>query len=124
MNLSNRIRLIIQENNLKQKEFAKSINVTESYISKLLRDESGLSNSTATLIEEKYGYSTDWILNNKEPKMNQKSKARNLTHIQRTVIADIEQMSEAELIAVKSFISSLNEYKKLTTPIECQSEIN
>ncbi|MCM1136879.1 MAG: helix-turn-helix domain-containing protein, partial [Clostridium sp.] len=42
MNLPDRIRLIISENDLKQKEFAKSINVTESYISKLLRGESGL----------------------------------------------------------------------------------
>ena len=42
INLSDRIKLIIKENSLKQKEFAKSINVTESYISKLLRNESGL----------------------------------------------------------------------------------
>ena len=36
MKLSDRIRLIISENGLKQKEFAQSIQVTESYISKLL----------------------------------------------------------------------------------------
>ena len=59
MKLSDRIRLIISENGLKQKEFAQSIQVTESYISKLLRDESGVSHSTATLIEERYGYSAD-----------------------------------------------------------------
>ncbi len=52
MKLSDRIRLIISENGLKQKEFAQSIQVTESYISKLLRDESGVSHSTAMLIEE------------------------------------------------------------------------
>ena len=57
MKLSDRIRLIISENGLKQKEFAQSIQVTESYISKLLRDESGVSHSTATLIEERYSYS-------------------------------------------------------------------
>lgn len=112
MNLSDRIRLIISENSLKQKEFAKSINVTESYISKLLRDESGLSNSTATLIEERYGYSVDWILNGVEPKISQQSKAKDLTPIQRKVISDIEQMDETDLVAVKAFISSLGEYKK------------
>lgn len=123
MNLSNRIKIIIKEHSLKQKEFAKSINVTESYISKLLRNESGLSNSTAALIEEKYGYSVDWIINGTEPKMSKKSKARNLTPIQRNVIADIEQMNQAELIAVKSFISSLNEYKKLVIPTVADSKI-
>lgn len=112
MDLSNRIRLIISENSLKQKEFAKSINVTESYISKLLKGESGLSNSTATLIEERYGYSIDWILNGNEPKMSQRSKTKDLTLIQRKVISDIEQMDEADLVAVKAFISSLGEYKK------------
>ena len=50
--------------------FAKSINVTESYISKLLSGERGVSNSTATLIEEKYGYSVAWILQGTVPKMS------------------------------------------------------
>lgn len=112
MNLSDRIRLIISENGLKQKEFAKSINVTESYISKLLKGESGLSNSTATLIEERYGYSIKWILDGSDPKMRQQSKARELTPIQRKIISDVEQMDEAELIAVRAFITSLDEYKK------------
>ena len=113
MDLSDRIRCIISENGLKQKEFAKSINVTESYISKLLRGESGLSNSTANLIEERYGYSVNWILNGIDPKMNSKYKARNMSPIQRKLISEIEQMEEAELIAVKAFISSLDEYKKI-----------
>ena len=112
MDLSDRIRCIISENGLKQKEFAKSINVTESYISKLLRGESGLSNSTANLIEERYGYSVNWILNGMEPKMNLKYRTKNLSPIQRKVISEIEQMDEAELIAVKAFINSLDEYKK------------
>ncbi len=112
MNLSDRIRLIISENNLKQKEFAKSINVTESYISKLLRGESGLSNSTATLIEERYGYTSNWILYGHEPKMNQKSTVKSLTPIQQKIISDIEQMNDSELIALSAFINSLEEYKK------------
>lgn len=112
MNLPDRIRLIISENNLKQKEFANSINVTESYISKLLRGDSGLSNSTANLITERYGYSVDWILNGTEPKMNKKSKIKDFSPIQRKVISEIEQMDETELIAVEAFINSLDQYKK------------
>lgn len=110
--MSDRIRLIISENGLKQKEFAKSINVTESYISKLLKGESGVSKSTATLIEERYGYSVKWILNGTDPKMSQQSKASDLTPIQRKIISDVEQMDEAELAAVRAFINSLGEYKK------------
>lgn len=112
MNVPDRIRMIILDNNLKQKEFAKSINVTESYISKLLRGESGLSNSTANLIEERYGYSVDWIFNGTEPKMSQRSKIKSLNPIQRKLISEIERMDERDLIAVRAFIYSLEEYKK------------
>lgn len=112
MSLPDRIRLIICENDLKQKEFAKSINVTESYISKLLRGESGLSNSTANLIEERYGYSVNWIFDGSEPKMSRKSKIKDLNPIQRKLISEIEKMDERDLIAVRAFIYSLEEYKK------------
>lgn len=111
MSLPDRIRLIISENDLKQKEFAKSINVTESYISKLLRGESGLSNSTASLIEERYGYSVNWIFDGTEPKLSKKSNI-NLNPIQRKLISEIEKMDERDLIAVRAFIYSLEEYKK------------
>ena len=111
MNLSDRIRRIIQENGLKQKEFAQSIHVTESYISKLLRDESGVSRYTASLIEEKYGYRAEWILDGAEP-LKVHAEEKDLAPLQRSLIADIEQMDESELVAVRGFISSLGEYKK------------
>lgn len=116
MDLSDRIRLMISENGLKQKEFSKSINVTESYISKLIKGESGLSNSTALLMEERYGYSVDWILNGAEPKMAHNSKLKDLTPLQRKVIAEIEQMDEGDLSAVKAFIGLLGDYKKSFGP--------
>ncbi len=113
MNLSDRVRLIISENGLKQKEFAASINVTESYISKLIRGGSGLSNSTASLIAERYGYSVDWLLCGREPKMSSKSKAGKLSPLQKKLIFEIEHMSEMDLVAVRAFIHSLEEYKKM-----------
>jgi transcriptional regulator with XRE-family HTH domain len=106
MALSDRMRSIINECELKQKAFAKSINVTDSYISKLLRDESGMSNSTAMLIEQLYGYSKDWIIAGKEPKMLA-GRGRNLTGMQRKIIMDVEQMSEDELRALLAFIETL-----------------
>lgn len=111
-NLSNRVLQIISENGLKQKEFAKSINVTESYISKLLKGESGLSKSTAALIEERYGYSAKWILDGISSQNNRKINDKGTTTLQRKIISDIEQMDETDLVAVKAFITSLQEYKK------------
>jgi transcriptional regulator with XRE-family HTH domain len=106
MALSDRMRIIINESGLKQKEFAKSINVTDSYISKLIRDESGMSHRTAMVIEQLYGYSKDWIMTGQEPKMPA-GRSRSLTVLQRKIIMDVEQMDEAELRAVLAFIETL-----------------
>ena len=107
MALSDRMRTIISECGLKQKEFAKNINVTDSYISKVLRDESGMSNSTALLIERLYGYSKDWIIMGQEPKMIA-GGGRNLSSLQKKIIMDVEQMNKNELQALYAFIESLN----------------
>jgi transcriptional regulator with XRE-family HTH domain len=106
MALSDRVRTIIDECGLKQKAFAKSINVTDSYISKVLRDESGMSNSTAMLIEQLYGYSKDWITTGKEPKLVT-GQGRKLSVLQKRIIMDVEQMNEDELNALFAFIESL-----------------
>ena len=106
MALSDRMRTVIYESGLKQKAFAKSINVTDSYISKLIRDESGMANSTALLIEQLYGYSKVWILDGKEPKMVP-GRGRNVSALQKKIFMDVEQMNEGELRALSAFIETL-----------------
>ena len=106
MALSDRMRTIIDECGLKQKAFAKSINATDSYISKLIRDESGMSHRTAMVIEQLYGYSKDWILTGQEPKMLA-GRERNLTSLQKQIIMNVEQMNEDELQIVFGFIKYL-----------------
>ena len=94
MGLPDRVKDILKESGLNQKNFAKKINVTDSYISKLLRGESGMSNTTALLIEELYGYSKYWILNGAEPKMSSKSAFKELTPLKRKIITDVPEKSE------------------------------
>ena len=106
MPLSDRIKTVICECGLRQNEFAKSINVTDSYISKVLRDESGMSNSTAMLIEQLYGYSKNWIMGGREPKIIA-GRERGLSGLQRKIIMDVEQMNEDELRTLSAFIESL-----------------
>jgi transcriptional regulator with XRE-family HTH domain len=111
MALSDRIRTIINECGLTQKEFAQNVNVTDSYISKVLRNESGMSNSTALLIERLYNYSKSWIISGQEPKKIADRK-RNLSNLQKKIIMDVEQMKENELKVLLAFIESLKLYKK------------
>lgn len=114
MNLSERIKLILQENNLKQKELASEIGVSESYISMLLKKpEINLSYSLAALIEEKYGYHTDWVLYGTEPKYKQFSKNKTLSPMHQKALARLEKMNDEQVKAVLAFIHSLNEVEKI-----------
>lgn len=123
MNQCDRIRQILKENKLKQKEFASVIGVTESYISKLLKDPGiRLSQSLAVLIEEKYGYNAEWILNGTEPKLKQVSKDKSLSEIHQKALAQLEKMNDEQVKAVLAFINSLDELEKSLQPAPHNSE--
>lgn len=110
MSLSERIRMILKENHLKQKELARELGVTESYISAILnRRNTNVSQALATLIEEKYGYNSQWILNGTEPKLKIAGKNRTLSDIHQRVILQIERLSPEQIKAVLSFIKYLEE---------------
>lgn len=113
MNQCDRIKQILQENKLKQKELAAQLGVTESYISKLLKDpEIRLSRSLAALIEEKYDYSMEWVLYGAEPKLKQVSKNKALSELHQKALAQLEKMNDSQIKAVLAFIYSLEEIEK------------
>lgn len=123
MNQCDRIRQILKENKLKQKAFASAIGVTESYISKLLKDpDIRLSQSLAVLIEEKYGYNAEWVLNGTEPKLKQVSKDKSLSKIHQKALAQLEKMNDEQVKAVLAFINSLDELEKSLQPAPHNSE--
>lgn len=112
MNQCDRIKLIIKENNLKQKEFASSVEISESYISKLVKDPHiNISNSLLELIKEKYGYNPNWIVYGKEPKLLTKSKSDSLSDRHKKLISELERMPEEDLLAIEAFMDSLNSIK-------------
>lgn len=113
MNLSDRVKIILKENKLKQKDLANEIGVTESYISAIVNERNTkLSQSLATLIEEKYGYSMEWVLNGQEPKLKQVSKNKFLSPMHQKALTQLEKMSDEQVKAVLAFINSLDEVEK------------
>lgn len=116
MNQCNRIRLILQENKLKQKDLAAEIGVTESYISILLKKpEVRLSRSIAALIEERYGYRAEWVLTGAEPRFKQAGGSRPPSELHRRALARLEKMNDAQVKAVLAFINSLDDIEKALT---------
>jgi transcriptional regulator with XRE-family HTH domain len=100
--------LIIKENQLKQKELAAIMGVTESYVSTLLSGRNAnISATVAALTEEKLGYNAQWVLNGREPKYKQISKNLNISDIHRKVIFQLEKMPDEQVRAVLAFIESL-----------------
>lgn len=113
MNLSERIRIILEENHLKQKELAMEIGVTESYISAILNGRNtNISQALATLIEEKYGYSSSWVLSGIEPKLKVMGKNKTLSDIHKKAILQIEKLTPAQIKAVLAFLRSLEEVEE------------
>lgn len=113
MNLKERIKIILNENCLKQKELAQELGVTESYISAIINGRnSTISQALATLIEEKYGYSSSWILKGVEPKLKVSGKNKNLSDLQQRAIFQIEHLSPEQVKAVLAFVKSLDEIEK------------
>lgn len=113
MNQCERIKLILQENKLKQKQLATEIGVSESYISMLLKNPTiNLSQSLATLIEEKYGYNAKWVLHGTEPKIKQISKNPSLSELHQKALAQLEKMNDEQIKAVLAFINSLDEIEQ------------
>ena len=114
MSLGERIKLIMHENNLKQKELAATLGISESYISTMVNERiSEPSRALAMLIEEKYGYSKEWILNGTEPKMKQFSKDKSLSDIHQKALYQLEKMDDKQVKAVLAFINSLDEIEEI-----------
>ena len=119
MNQGERIKLIIKENNLKQKQFASFLEITESYVSKLIKDSTiNISKQLLNSIENRYGYNPDWIVTGSEPKYNTASKSSGLTEKHKKLIAELERMPENDLLAIEAFVDSLDSLKKNYFPPE------
>ena len=113
MELKDRVRLILDEQHMKQKDLAGAIKVTESYVSNILKGKRcNISEALALLIEQTYGYSARWVLTGEGDRYIPKSDGSDLSPTKKRLIAEIEKMSEPELDAIKVFIDSLDGYKK------------
>jgi transcriptional regulator with XRE-family HTH domain len=110
MAVSDRVRIIMQEKGLNQTRFAESIYATKGYISRLLKGEIGMSNSTAMLIEKVHGYAREWILKGTEPKMSSLA-TQPLSLVQRKIIQEVEAMTDDELFFIATYIEALKKKK-------------
>ena len=119
MELKDRLQIILNEQDIKQKDLANTIKVSESYVSNMLKGKrKNISESLASLIEQKYGYSAQWILYGEGEPYIKQYMSPYLSPTKKRLIAEIEKMSDSEINAIKIFIDSLDKYKKALTNSE------
>ena len=102
--LSNRIKMILDERKIKQVEFAKTLGVSSNYINQIVNGKkTNISDTLAKLIEERYGYSSCWILTGNGEKLI----SNEISAEKAAIIKKIKIMSDSEVKAVLAFINTL-----------------
>lgn len=110
MNLNERLNYIFKETKMKQREFAESIGISQNYLSQLLSGKrSAISESLALLIQERYGYSAQWIMTGE----GEKFKRMERTFLKEVAKKKIMDLTEDEAKAVLAFLSSIDEVRKI-----------
>ena len=105
MTLGQRIKTILKEQNVKQIDFAKTLGISANYVNLIVNDKKhSISDTLAKLIEETYGYSFQWILNESGNKLSK----NDLTIEKNEIIKKIQKMSDNEIKAVLAFVNTLD----------------
>lgn len=114
MGLPERLREILQEQKFKQKELASLLEVSPGYISGLLNGRNkAISPMLAERIENRLGYSSQWLLTGEGQKFRYRSSLPGLSSVHQLAIARLETLSEREVKAVIAFIRSLPEVESI-----------
>ena len=67
--IGSRVNLILKELHLKKNLFARALGITPNYVYLITSGRvDNISGTLALLIEEKYGYRAQWLLNGSGPK--------------------------------------------------------
>lgn len=103
--LRERIALILNEQDLKKVDFARTLGVSANYVSLLVSGKKqNISVPLARLIESAYGYRAVWVLTGEEPV----HAPSNADRIREATMGRLQQMDVGELNAVAAYIQTLD----------------
>jgi len=96
--LAERIKEILKEQKLKEKELSKALGVSDNYISLLATGrKTQISLTLAKLIEALYGYSTDWLLSGEGDRLDR-------IILQEKAKKKIDELDETELLKLQKLL--------------------
>lgn len=108
MSLSERIKLILSERNVKQTDFAKALGIGSNYVNQLANGKkTNISETLAILIEETYGYSSEWLLTG----IGEKHTSLSMSPAKLELIKKVKKMPDDEVFALLAFAKAITEIK-------------
>jgi transcriptional regulator with XRE-family HTH domain len=95
---------------MSQTEFAESVGTSYGYLNMVInRRRTSISRQLALLIEEKYGYSADWLLHDEgDKKINHFKCNKNYERMK----TEIDHLSSEEVSRLEKFILFIDELNK------------
>ena len=109
MTLGQRIQIILNERNLKQIDFAKSLGITANYANLIANGRrKDISETLARLIEEIYGYSASWVRYG----IGEKYAVQGHDSSRVELLRKVKRMTDDEVRAALAFIYSLEKVNK------------
>jgi transcriptional regulator with XRE-family HTH domain len=108
--VSDNLRTVLSELNMSQIDFAKSVGTSFGYINMVINNRrTSISQQLALLIEEKYGYSAEWILHDEGDKKINTFKNQK---VYKEMPNQINQLSSEEVNHLSKYILSLEQKEK------------
>lgn len=106
--ICDRLKILLKELNISQRQFAMKINLDAGYFSKIIRGKVNPPDRILLLIENVFNVNRDWLKNGQGEIFSNQG----LSLAKKQVLESIESLNDEQVNAVSSFIKYLTENSK------------
>lgn len=105
--ICDRLKILLTELNISQRQFAMKINLDAGYFSKIMRGKVNPPDRILLLIENVYNVNKDWLENGRGEIFSNQG----ISLAKKQVLESIDSLNDEQVNAVSSFIKYLTESK-------------
>lgn len=107
--ICDRLKILLNELNISQRQFAMRINLDAGYFSKIMRGKVNPPDRILLLIENVFHVNKDWLENGR----GEIFSSQGISLAKKQVLESIDSLSDEQVNAVSSFIKYLTENSKM-----------
>jgi DNA-binding helix-turn-helix protein len=106
--INERLKILLKELGLSQRQFAMKINLDAGYFSRIIRGKVNPPDRILLLIENVFNVNKDWLENGE----GEIFSGKDISLAKKQILESIEMLSDEQIHAVSSFLKYLTENKK------------